>query len=46
MVAQDNEEMDDVDLTVRLVAGVQKPIQGECSSETPLITPKIFLFVF
>ena len=37
----DNKEMDDTDLTFRLVARVEKPIQGEFPIRTSLTSPKI-----
>ena len=40
----DNKEMDGTNLTLRFVARVEKPIQGEFSSRTSLTSPKILVF--
>ena len=40
----DNKEMDGTILTLRFVARVEKPIQGEFSSRTSLTSPKILVF--
>ena len=40
----DNKEMDGTNLTLRFVARVEKPSQGEFSSRTALISPKILVF--
>ena len=40
----DNKETNGIDLTLRFVARVEKPIQGEFSSRTSLTSPKILVF--
>ena len=40
----DNEETDGTDLTLRFVARVEKPIQGELPSRTSLTSLKILVF--
>ena len=40
----DNKEMDGTTLTLRFVARVEKPIQGEFSSRTSLTSSKILVF--
>ena len=40
----DNKETNCIDLTLRFVARVEKPIQGEFSSRTSLTSPKILVF--
>ena len=40
----DKKETDGTNLTLRFVARVEKPIQGEFSSRTALISPKILVF--
>ena len=42
--AHDNKETDGTTLTLRFVARVEKPIQGEFSSTTSLTSPKILVF--
>ena len=39
-----NEKTDGTDLTLRFVARVEKPIQGEFPSRTSLTSPKILIF--
>ena len=41
---QYSEETDGTDLTLRFVARVEKPIQGEFPSRTPLTSPKSLVF--
>ena len=40
----DNKETDGTDLTLRFVARVEKPVQGEFPSRTSLTSPKILVF--
>ena len=40
----DNKETNGIDLTLRFLARVEKPIQGEFSSRTSLTSPKILVF--
>ena len=40
----DNKETDGTNLTLRFVARVDKPIQGEFPSRTSLTSPKILVF--
>ena len=40
----DNKETNGIDLTLRFVARVEKPNQGEFSSRTSLTSPKILVF--
>ena len=40
-----NKETDGTDITLRFVARVEKPIQGEFPSRTSVTSPKILVFL-